>query len=122
MEECEALCSRLAIMVNGQFKCLGSIQHLKNRYGDGYSVYVRVKGPNLDREIHAVKRYFQRQFPEATLKVNWSTNIVCKGGAPLKQSVESDAPLMQSVESGTLLKQSVESGTPLKQSVESGAP
>jgi ABC-type multidrug transport system ATPase subunit len=32
MEECEALCTRLAIMVNGQFKCLGSIQHLKNKY------------------------------------------------------------------------------------------
>ncbi|CAB3983284.1 ATP-binding cassette sub-family A member 2 isoform X4 [Paramuricea clavata] len=32
MEECEALCTRLAIMVNGQFKCLGSTQHLKNRY------------------------------------------------------------------------------------------
>ena len=31
MEECEALCTRLAIMVNGQFKCLGSIQHLKSR-------------------------------------------------------------------------------------------
>ncbi|KAJ0055813.1 hypothetical protein NL108_012856, partial [Boleophthalmus pectinirostris] len=30
MEECEALCTRMAIMVNGQFKCLGSIQHLKN--------------------------------------------------------------------------------------------
>eukprot|EP00061_Rhincodon_typus_P011695 g36912.t1 len=29
MEECEALCTRLAIMVNGQFKCLGTIQHLK---------------------------------------------------------------------------------------------
>ena len=31
MEECEALCTRLAIMVNGRFKCLGSIQHLKNK-------------------------------------------------------------------------------------------
>ena len=31
MEECEALCSRIAIMVNGTFKCIGSIQHLKNR-------------------------------------------------------------------------------------------
>jgi len=29
MEECEALCTRLAIMVNGTFKCLGTIQHLK---------------------------------------------------------------------------------------------
>jgi len=33
MEECEALCSRLAIMVNGKFTCLGSLQHLKNRLG-----------------------------------------------------------------------------------------
>ena len=32
MEECEALCTRLAIMVNGRFKCLGGIQHLKNKY------------------------------------------------------------------------------------------
>ena len=31
MEECEALCTRLAIMVNGSFKCLGNIQHLKNK-------------------------------------------------------------------------------------------
>ena len=34
MEECEALCSRLGIMVNGGFKCIGSIQHLKNRSGE----------------------------------------------------------------------------------------
>uniref|UniRef100_A0A663MWU2 ATP binding cassette subfamily A member 13 n=1 Tax=Athene cunicularia TaxID=194338 RepID=A0A663MWU2_ATHCN len=40
MEECEALCTRLAIMVNGSFKCLGSPQHIKNRFGDGYFVKV----------------------------------------------------------------------------------
>ncbi|XP_063255537.1 ATP-binding cassette sub-family A member 13 [Prinia subflava] len=40
MEECEALCTRLAIMVDGAFKCLGSPQHIKNRFGDGYSVKV----------------------------------------------------------------------------------
>lgn len=32
MEECEALCTRIAIMVNGNFKCLGSIQHLKSKW------------------------------------------------------------------------------------------
>ena len=35
MEECEALCTRLGIMVNGRFQCLGSAQHLKNRFGSG---------------------------------------------------------------------------------------
>ena len=34
MEECEALCTRLAIMVNGEFKCLGGIQHLKTKLLD----------------------------------------------------------------------------------------
>ena len=41
MEECEVLCSRLVIMVNGQFKCLGSPQHLKSKYGGGYHLTVR---------------------------------------------------------------------------------
>ena len=40
MEECEALCTRLAIMVNGRFKCLGSCQHLKNRS----VVHMNIKG------------------------------------------------------------------------------
>lgn len=31
MAECDALCTRLAIMVNGHFMCLGSGQHLKNK-------------------------------------------------------------------------------------------
>jgi len=44
MEECEALCTRLAIMVNGQFKCLGSTQHLKSRFGTGYTLMIKVAG------------------------------------------------------------------------------
>ncbi|XP_067140472.1 phospholipid-transporting ATPase ABCA3-like isoform X3 [Centruroides vittatus] len=43
MEECETLCSRLVIMVNGQFCCLGSPQHLKNKYGQGLTLIVKVK-------------------------------------------------------------------------------
>ncbi len=31
MEECEALCSQVAIMVGGRFRCLGNVQHLKSR-------------------------------------------------------------------------------------------
>eukprot|EP00794_Sanderia_malayensis_P017576 gene17576-19328_t len=42
MEECEALCTRLVIMVNGQFKCLGSIQHLKSRYGHGFTLLIKL--------------------------------------------------------------------------------
>nr|XP_061811144.1 phospholipid-transporting ATPase ABCA1-like [Nerophis lumbriciformis] len=42
MEECEALCNRIAIMVSGCFVCLGSVQHLKNRFGGGYIITFRL--------------------------------------------------------------------------------
>jgi len=35
MEECEALCSRVGVMVAGSLVCLGSIQHIKSRFGSG---------------------------------------------------------------------------------------
>ncbi|XP_070203335.1 phospholipid-transporting ATPase ABCA3-like [Littorina saxatilis] len=42
MEECEALCTRVAIMVNGRMKCLGTTQHLKSRFGQGFTLSVRM--------------------------------------------------------------------------------
>ncbi len=35
MEECEVLCSRIGILAAGQLRCLGSVQHLKDRFGAG---------------------------------------------------------------------------------------
>lgn len=43
MEECEALCTRLAIMVNGEFKCLGSTQHLKSKFSEGFLLTIKVQ-------------------------------------------------------------------------------
>lgn len=43
MDECEALCSRVAIMVGGQFRCLGSMQHLKNKFSNGYELTIKVR-------------------------------------------------------------------------------
>ncbi|KAL3669971.1 hypothetical protein V7S43_005343 [Phytophthora oleae] len=34
MEECEALCTRVGIMVGGELKCLGSAQHLEIHFDD----------------------------------------------------------------------------------------
>merc|ERR1712054_670848 len=41
MEECEVLCTRLTIMVNGQFRCLGTPTQLKAKYGGGYTLMVK---------------------------------------------------------------------------------
>ena len=43
MEECEALCPRIAIMANGRLRCLGSAQHLKNKFGQGFQVELKIK-------------------------------------------------------------------------------
>ncbi|XP_032538947.1 LOW QUALITY PROTEIN: ATP-binding cassette sub-family A member 13 [Chiroxiphia lanceolata] len=66
MEECEALCTRLAIMVNGSFKCLGSPQHIKNRFGDGYSVKVWLSKETSYRRI--ILDCLQLHFPGTQFK------------------------------------------------------
>ncbi|CAO2641511.1 ATP-binding cassette sub-family A member 7 [Lemmus lemmus] len=64
MEECEALCTRLAIMVNGRFRCLGSAQHLKGRFGAGHTLTLRVPP---DRHEPAIA-FLKATFPGAQLR------------------------------------------------------
>ena len=42
MEEAEALSTKLAIMVEGSIECIGSVQELKNKYGKGFEVEVKL--------------------------------------------------------------------------------
>jgi ATP-binding cassette, subfamily A (ABC1), member 3 len=42
MEECESLCPRIGIMANGRLRCLGSAQHLKTKFGQGFQVELKV--------------------------------------------------------------------------------
>lgn len=65
MEECEALCTRLVIMVNGQFKCLGSPQHLKRKYGNGYKLAVRLDDENNKETLFEFMRV---NFPFAMIQ------------------------------------------------------
>lgn len=47
MEECEALATKLGIMVRGGiFRCFGTIQHVKNKYGTGYEIEIKVIKPS----------------------------------------------------------------------------
>lgn len=63
MEECDALCTRLVIMVNGQFVCLGSPQHLKVKFGNGYTLIVRLSQENSDST--KVKNFIKEKFPDS---------------------------------------------------------
>eukprot|EP01083_Nonionella_stella_P069834 186422_1 len=49
MEECEALCERIAIMVKGELSCIGTAQHLKNKFAKGHQLTVIVSsGDDID--------------------------------------------------------------------------
>jgi ATP-binding cassette subfamily A (ABC1) protein 3 len=44
MEEAEALSTKMGIMVKGGiFKCFGSAQHIKNKFGTGFVVEIKIK-------------------------------------------------------------------------------
>ncbi|RLN60218.1 hypothetical protein BBJ28_00003724 [Nothophytophthora sp. Chile5] len=45
MEECEALCSKAGIMVDGSLRCFGSVPHLKLRFGDGFMMECKLNAP-----------------------------------------------------------------------------
>ncbi|XP_065074348.1 phospholipid-transporting ATPase ABCA3-like [Ochlerotatus camptorhynchus] len=72
MEECEALCTRLAIMVNGEFKCIGSTQHLKSKFSKGYFLTVKIRKAesetNSSKRQYAVKNYVVEHFEGAVLR------------------------------------------------------
>ena len=42
MDEAEALCKRIGIMVHGQLRALGTKQHLKNKFGSGFELVVKL--------------------------------------------------------------------------------
>lgn len=61
MEECEALCSRVGIMVNGGLACLGSLEHLKQKYGKGYHIEINANAERLPE----IRDFVQELFPQA---------------------------------------------------------
>lgn len=67
MEECDALCTKIVIMVNGKFVCLGSPQHLKNKFGHGYTLIVRLSTESTDlyNTETNMKNFVQMTFPNS---------------------------------------------------------
>ncbi|XP_054279050.1 phospholipid-transporting ATPase ABCA1-like [Macrosteles quadrilineatus] len=70
MEECEALCSRLTILVGGHMKCIGSTQYLKQRYGQGYTIMIKLftNNPDADDALFAFKNAVNRTFSRCFIK------------------------------------------------------
>lgn len=55
-EEAEALATKIAIMVDGQFKCLGTADQIKEKYGKSFTVTVKVDLDRLDGKTSGAKK------------------------------------------------------------------
>ena len=56
MEEAEALATRIGIMVSGNFKCIGTPQHIKSKFGKGFEIEIKVKNVKRDQIEEERKR------------------------------------------------------------------
>ena len=67
MDEAEALCTKMGIMVKGGiFKCFGSAQHIKNKFGMGYVLEIKIK--TLDEaELQPIKDLY---YPDRILNLS----------------------------------------------------
>ncbi|XP_011704853.1 PREDICTED: ATP-binding cassette sub-family A member 3-like, partial [Wasmannia auropunctata] len=59
MEECEALCNRLVIMVRGELVCIGACQELKQRFGAGYDIHVKLNPARTDEDVDNIKKIIE---------------------------------------------------------------
>lgn len=51
MEEAEALGTKMAIQVGGRFKCFGSAQQIKHKFGQGFTCVFKIDIKKLDQRI-----------------------------------------------------------------------
>lgn len=87
MDDCEALCDRIGILVRGKLSFIGNFQHLKEDYQDGVTVILRApktrqsrtrltrQAISIEGELEQIKAEMEDSFPEAILKIEISTYI-----------------------------------------------
>ncbi|GAB5581246.1 ATP-binding cassette sub-family A member 9 isoform X1 [Prionailurus iriomotensis] len=97
MAEAEAVCDRVAIMVSGRLRCIGSIQHLKSKFGKDYLLEMKVKTPTQVKPLHCE---ILRLFPQAARQERYSSLMV------YRLPVEDVRPLSQAFFKLEIVKQS----------------
>uniref|UniRef100_A0A673MTL3 ATP-binding cassette sub-family A member 5-like n=1 Tax=Sinocyclocheilus rhinocerous TaxID=307959 RepID=A0A673MTL3_9TELE len=79
MEEAEAVCDRVAIMVSGQLRCIGSIQHLKGKFGRGYSLEINLREELTGlQQVALLHKEILKIFPHAARQDSFATLMVYK--------------------------------------------
>ncbi|XP_006146799.1 ATP-binding cassette sub-family A member 6 [Tupaia chinensis] len=75
LAEAEALCDRVAIIVSGKLRCIGSIEHLKSKFGKDYILELKVKDIS---QVTLVHMEILKIFPQAAQQERHSSLLVYK--------------------------------------------
>lgn len=79
MEEAEALSTRLGIMVQGNFKCIGTPQHIKSKFGEGYELEVKIHAPSRDIILSNLKKVNLSEGKRVCYVDDWITDKNLEG-------------------------------------------
>lgn len=83
MEEADALCTRIGIMVNGRLRCVGSSQHLKSKYGGGLEMEIKTRDD--EKCVNRIKAFVTNLVPSVRLQEDF--------GGKLRYSLPRMAPV-----------------------------
>lgn len=78
MDECEYLCNRLAIMVDGTIRCIGPIQNLKNSFGLGFVIHIVYNeriSINNSENIIKIKESMSKMFSQCKLQEEYAVRL-----------------------------------------------
>ena len=68
LEEVDVLAHRVGIMDRGALKCLGSLESLKAKYGDGIEVTLQTSPEGkVEENVAKAKKFMEATFPDATI-------------------------------------------------------
>ena len=84
MEEAEALCRRIGIMVKGQMRALGTKQHLKTKFGVGYEVSIKLEP---SRDLEAIKQN-KEQLGQFMSSLFQSTELISDNGGLMTYKID----------------------------------
>ncbi|NXD10076.1 ABCA5 protein, partial [Nothocercus nigrocapillus] len=78
MEEADAVCDRVAILVSGQLRCIGTVQHLKSKFGRGYFLEMKLKETMDAQQLEYLQRQILSIFPNANRQESFASVLAYK--------------------------------------------
>ncbi|XP_069055940.1 cholesterol transporter ABCA5 isoform X1 [Pleurodeles waltl] len=78
MEEADAVCDRVAIMVSGQLRCIGSVQHLKSKFGRKYFLDMKLREVSESQKVELLHREIEHIFPHASRQESFASILSYK--------------------------------------------